>query len=117
MAIQPHGKLWSLLGLVAWGDLGPLTFYRRPEGRLVAYGKTWPETSARPRQLVVRANFKAAIDAWHALTAYQRAAWTLAARRASLCMTGYNMFLYWTLTQETAVIRTIEHQTGVTLLP
>lgn len=117
MPVQPRPSLFNLFGLVAWGDLGPLTMYRRPDGRLVIFSKTWPDKPPSPAQAAQRTLFSAAATAWRALNASQRAQWAAAAARSSLCMTGYNLFLHWALTGDDLAIRTIQRQTRTTLLP
>ena len=117
MAIQPKKRLFNYLGFVAWGDIGPLTYYKRPDKRVVVFAKTWPCIGPSPAQVTQRTAFLAAATSWRANTAVQRANWNNAARRASLCMTGYNMWLFWKLTGDTHAIATIQRQTGIQLLP
>ena len=40
-----------------------------------------------------------------------------AARAAGLSITGYNLFVWYQYSQDLATIQTIEHQTGINLLP
>jgi hypothetical protein len=117
MAHQPKTALYSVLGWVIWGDLGPVTMYRDKQGKIVAFPKTWPKKPASPAQATQRALFIAAATGWRALTAQQRAAWELATRRASLAMHGYDLWVHWSLTEDEQAIRTLERQTGTTLLP
>jgi len=117
MASQPLEKLFTLFGFVIWGDFGPLTMYHRADGRLVVMLKTWPDKPASPKQLTQRAVLTAAAATWNALTQSQRAQWTAAAARASLCMTGYNLWVHWQITGDDAAIATIERHTHTTLLP
>jgi len=117
MALEPNPSLFNTLGTVIWGDLGPLTMYRSKRKKLVVFKKTWPDQPASERQLTWRATWKAAATAWRALTQPQRHQWALAARRASLCATGYNLWLHWKLTGDDAAIRTLEQQTKTQLLP
>jgi hypothetical protein len=54
--------------------------------------------------------------AWNALTDAERDQWHLAEVRSPLNITGYNLYVYWSLSGDDAAIRTIERQTGTTLL-
>jgi hypothetical protein len=107
----------SLLGFVQWGDFANLTTYRSKRGKLVWFEKTWPDKPPSPKQEIQREIWRAAASQWRELTDDQRHQWALAARRASLCMTGYNLWIYWYISFDDATIRTLEHQTHTTLLP
>lgn len=114
--IQADHKLVNFLGTVIWGDLADFTLYRC-KGRLIMFPKTRPEKPPSILQTYQRQKFTAAYQQWNALTPDQRAAWETATRRLSLCMHGYDLWMHWQLTQDTSAIRTIERQTGLTLLP
>lgn len=105
-----------MLGLVAWGDIGDLTCYKSKRKKVVWLKKTWPEKPASPLQLTRRAEWTAHAQAWNALTPQQRAQWHLAARRASLCLHGFNLWMHWKITGDDAAIQTLERQTKTTLL-
>lgn len=60
MANQPENRLFSFFGFVIWGDIANLTMYRRYDGRLVSFAKTWPDKPPSEKQLADRARFKAA---------------------------------------------------------
>lgn len=116
MAQQTPEALWSLLGTLAWGDIGPLTFYRNRWGRITVFGKTWPTGIPTARQLQQRFRLTVIASLWRNLDFDQKAQWNLAARRASLCLTGYNLFVHYHYTKDDNAIRTLEHQTHTTLL-
>jgi len=117
MAHQPSRALLSILGTVAWGDLGPLTMYRSKRKKLVAFAKTWPTGDPSPEQTKLRDAFRAAAIAWQALTDAARAQWELATKRASLCMHGYDLWVHWRLIGDDHAIEALERITGTTLLP
>jgi len=117
MAHQHKTRLLNYLGFVAWGDIGNLTIYRRYDRRLVIFGKTWPVKPATPKQATERARFAAAAVAWRALTPAQRQQWTLAAQRASLPLTGYNLWQFWQATANAPPIRALQRQTNTDLIP
>lgn len=116
MAFEPRPGLLSLLGLVAWGDIGELTCYKSKRKKIVWLFKTYPEKPASPLQLERRAAWSAAAAEWQTLTKAQKHQWDLAARRASLCLHGFNLWMHWKITADETAIRTLERQTHTTLL-
>lgn len=117
MAHQTLDHLFTCLGFVIWGDLGPTTIYRNKKGRVVFFDKTWPHKPPSPAQVIQRAKFIDAAQAWQALSFIQKCRWNFAAKRASLCCHGYDLFVHWYTSGDTDAIRTLERQTGTTLLP
>lgn len=116
MAIKLKNLL-SILGLVTWGDIGPLTCYRNKRGALVFYAKAPPTSPASPAQLIYRNRWRAAATAWNALAEDVRGRWELASKRANLSITGYNLWVYYHTTGDAAAIETIEGITRLDLLP
>jgi len=113
---QQFGTLpLSLMGLVIYGDLGPLTMYKSGRGKIVTFLKTWPDRPASYYQVLDRGRFAAAAYSWTQLPTDEKADWNLAARRASLCMTGFNLYMYCWLAPDNSSIRTIARQTHTTL--
>lgn len=53
---------------------------------------------------------------WQLLNAPDKRNWELAARRASLCMHGYDLWQHYCMTHDNSAIRTLEHQTDTNLL-
>lgn len=117
MSIQPNDRKLSLLGLIYHGDLGPLTMYRSHlRRRVVAFLKTRPDKPPTPAQIENRNRMKEAAGAWRDLPSLARDQWELATRRASLCLTGYNLYTYWHFTGNDSAILTLARQTSTTLL-
>jgi len=114
--IAPDHKLLNLLGFGPTGDLGPLTGYTTKRGRPVWYLKAPPKTPPTQYQIHYRNLFRLVAMAWQSLPPGKRADWLAVSRRANLRITGYNLFLWYHHTRDTAVIRTIEHQTGINLI-
>jgi hypothetical protein len=114
---QSSTRLLSLLGTVAWGDLGPLTLYRSTRGRIVVYAKTWPEKPPSPWQASQRERFRLAAHFWRTWASPLKPNWERAARRLSLSVTGFDLWMYYSLRADRAAIATIEHQSGLQLLP
>ena len=117
MPHAPTRQCLRILGCIIWGDLGPLTLYRDKQHKLVVFQKTWPEGPPSADQIIQRNKFRTAALAWNALTQAKRDQWSLAARRASLAMSGYNLFTWWHIHQDDHPIQAIQRQTFTQLLP
>lgn len=117
MAATLPYNMFCLLGIVAWGDLDSITIWVNKRGRIVWAPKTWPKKPGSPAQAAHRAAYRHALDCWLAKSHPYRRQWHLAARRASLCMHGLNLYLSATLAPDDSAIRTLERQTNTTLLP
>jgi len=117
MAHQPARNLLTILGLVQWGDLGPLTLYKNKQQKLVAFMKTWPKGPASPEQKIYRDRFTAAAAAWKALTPTKRHQWELASQRASLAMCGYALFVHHQIIKDDHAIQAVQRQTRTDLIP
>ena len=116
MAQQLPEKLFTLMGLHIGGDWGPLTFYKSKRGKLVWFPRSPPLAPPSSMQLAQRNRFRLAAELWPTLSDAQREQYELASRRASLCMTGYNLFVHFKTTPDDAAKTTIEHQTYTTLI-
>ena len=114
---SPKAKLLTILGLQPTGDLGPLTGYTSKRGKPVWFLKAPPTKPPTGWQVHQRNKFRLAAVQWAMLLEQERQAWLDAARLAHLTITGYNLFVYYHCTHDRATIATIEHQSGVQLLP
>jgi len=110
MAAQSPTRLHQFLGLVMWGDLGPLTMYRSHRGKLVIFQKTWPDTPPTPRQIAARDGMMLCGQSWRGLGADKRADWMQMARTLSLPGTGYNCWVSWRFKQDVDALKTLQHQ-------
>lgn len=115
MARTAPKSLFTWLGLIIWGDVGDLTAYRRPDGAMILFSKTWPDKPPSDLQIQARARLADAAATWQSLSGDQRSQWHLAAGRASLCMHGYNLFMALTLIPDPPAKATLERQTHTTL--
>ena len=106
----------GLLGLSQTGDLGPFTIYTSQRRKPVWFTKSPPQKPPSPNQVFQRSRFTTAAAAWQAMTQAARAAWALAARRAGLYVTGYNLWVWWQLKRDRTTLATIERNSGVTLI-
>ena len=95
--------------------MGELTLYRKHRGPAVIFKKTWPDKPPSPSQQRRRNLFRDATAAWREKTPTQRAAWKTAARKLSLCMTGYDLYLALYLGPTAKPLNAIRALTGQTL--
>lgn len=116
MAAQPQSNLFKLMGFNAQGDLGPLTFYVSARKKLVWFDKAPPLTPPSDLQLHQRNKFRNAATLWNSLTQERREAWRRAEQLGHLGITGFNLFVSWAIKGDTPTIRTVERQTGLTLI-
>ena len=103
------------LGLVQWGDLGNVTIYRAKNGRPVFFPKTYPDKPPSQLQLIHRNRMKHAAAQWQSLTASQKQAYHLAARRLSLSIPPFGLYFTLNLPKNAALKTTISQQSGVQL--
>jgi hypothetical protein len=107
----------TALGWNPTGDFGPWTFYTAHDRRPVFYDRappTKPPTWKQRRRITL---FRLAAKAWRNLTPELRARWELAAKRAHLRITGYNLWTYVQTTGNRAPVRTVERLSGLQLIP
>lgn len=109
--------LLRYLGMRPTGDLGPLTIYTNRRGRMTAFPKSPPLVPASLAQRAQRNRFRAIGTLWQTTTMEERHAWQAIADRASLYCTGFNLYLFYHVTRNESAIRTLERQTGITVLP
>jgi len=109
-------NLILLIGLRATGDLGPWILWTGRRNRRAIALRSTPTTPPSLLQLRCRARWLAAARAWAGLLPGTRTLWALAARRAGLTISGYNLWMACQLGQRRDIITTIERQTGLTLL-
>lgn len=106
----------NFLGFRPTGDLADLTAYTSARGKVVWFKKAPPLKPPSPRQVHQRLIFGNAARGWKLLTEATRNAWINAAHRAHLHLSGYLLYMVWSLLRDRATIRTIERQSGVDLL-
>lgn len=103
----------SLLGFIVKGDLAGQTIYTDRHGRKVYFPQAPPNKPPSPLQVVQRARFAAALGNWKALSHQQKAAWEAITLKASLCMTGHNLFIHVSLRGDFSNLATLQAQTGI----
>ncbi|HWN10119.1 MAG TPA: hypothetical protein VNO50_12785 [Pyrinomonadaceae bacterium] len=106
-----------MLGFSAQGDFGWSSWYTRKNGSKVCFPKYVLDGKRKtPARVAQRDKWRAAAAEWRLLTQQRKKDWQAAARKLSLPATGYNIFLWYQISNNTAVIQTIERQTGISLL-
>jgi hypothetical protein len=106
-------NLWQFLGWSVQGDFGPYTTWTTDQGKVVVIQKAPPKTPASVLQQLARSRFSLSHRGWRLLTPAQRAAWTLAAHRARLSVSGYNLWMSCNLLADWSYARTVFHQAGI----
>jgi len=115
MAEQAPARMMTVLGLLPGGDLGPWTIYRNKRGLVVWFKKAPPLAPPTDKQLTQRNQFRIAAMCWKALSPEQRAQWELAARRTTVCMNGYDLYIHFALNPKDRRKETLQRQTGTVL--
>jgi hypothetical protein len=97
------------------GDIGGVTTYTNRRHKIIAFPQAPPRVPPTPNQIIQRARLTAIAAAWRVLGAPQRALWRVAATRANLSISGYNLYTVCKMRYEWSYAQTIEHQTGIVL--
>jgi hypothetical protein len=106
---------WRLIGFRPTGDVWDYTLYTNKKGSLVCYVKTRPGKPFTARQLANMRQFTAIASLWTSLSPSAKRSWVDAARKATLSITAYNLFVYANMQPDRSTIRTIQRQTGENL--
>lgn len=109
-------KRLAYVGFRPTGDLAGLTAYTRANKKVVWFPKSPPKKPASLLQIRQHRLFGAAAMAWRTLSPHTRACWKRAADRAGLYLTGYTLWMWWTLSPDPATMRTIERISETTLV-
>lgn len=106
---------WKLIGIRPTGDLGQFTMYTNRKGSLVCFLKTRPAKPLTNRQLGNMRRFTAIGSVWRSMPPSERQAWQLAAKRAGLTITAYNLFVYSQMQPDSSTLLTVQRQSAVHL--
>jgi len=104
------------LGLLGWdvtGDFGGLTAYDSKRRKIVMFPRSPPLNPPTQKQEANRDRFRAVAQWWCACSAEYRTAVNLMARRANLCITGYDLATHCALTWSPGVWHTVCAQAGL----
>lgn len=107
----------NIIGLIVSGDVDGVTIYTDRYNRKVAYPKAPPKEPPTKMQVDVRNRFKAAQAEYMGLTPLQKRAYEDLTQKASLCMTGQNLFIHVAMKRTYGTLTTLQDQTGVTVQP
>jgi hypothetical protein len=106
---------WRLIGIRPTGDVGPFTLYTNRKGKLICFLKTRPAKPLTARQRANMRKFEAIASVWRSMEPAQRADWSLAAKRAGLTITAYNLFIYSQMQPDSSTLLTVQNQSGICL--
>lgn len=106
----------NILGLGIQGDIGDITCYRSTPGGVIWFTKAPPKCPATDLQNQLREKWRLIILDWTELPGASRAAWSLIVERASLSLSGINLYIWWRCSQDNSIIQTLERQTGIEVL-
>lgn len=107
---------WNLMGLVVSGDIGDDTIYTDRFGRKVVFPISPPTKPPSPAQAALRERFRLAQADYTSQTAATKEAYEDAVRKASIVMTGQNLWISVAMTHRVDLLATVAQQTGVTLI-
>lgn len=107
----------NIIGLIVSGDVSGVTIYTDRYGRKIAYPKAPPKEPPSPAQVLSRGRFAAAQAEYMGLSVTEKLAYENLTKRASLCLTGQNLFIHVAMKRTFGTLTTLEQQTGVTVTP
>lgn len=107
----------SLLGLVAWGDLGGTTIYKSHRGKVVAFAKTFPFRPPTLYQAVARVKFAMANERWRNLGNEQKKTYVFYTKTCNLPMCGVAWFMGQILRMEGGAWHRVEFVTNTKIWP
>lgn len=110
-----YGIPWAILGARIAGDIGGVTIYTDRFGRKTVYPIAPPKEPASPLQTVIRNRFRDAQAAWRALTDQEKANLEEVTQRASLCLTGQNLFISASLRAQNDSLQALGRQWNIPL--
>ena len=110
-------SLYHMLGFRPTGDLGPYTFYTSQRNAIVFFPKAPPLNPPSYLQTVQRNRFRRAAKSWQALPEIERQNWELVAQTAKLTITGYNLFVWYSLRDGRSTVQAFADRYGIQLLP
>lgn len=105
----------SLLGLRVSGDIAGYTIYQTRRGQTIFYPASPPKEPATQNQLAQRARWRAAAQSWKAASQATRADYERISIAASLCATGYDLWVHMACLQRAAELASLIRITGITI--
>lgn len=105
------------MGLRLSGDLAQYTMYYYCKHKRIYFIKAPPLTPATLRQVRQRNRFRLVAMLWRSMKPSHRQAWNDAATLARLRISGYNLYLYWSIRHDDASLAAISRHSGIPLPP
>lgn len=112
---MPLGFPPSLLGFWVSGDFAGETYYTDRFHRIVSFPIAPPCDPPSPMQVKQRGRFATAVANWHVADAADREGFEEISLRASLCMTGLNLWIHTSLKGNFEQLGTLQRQTGISV--
>jgi len=106
----PTPPIYAWLGFHAAGDIGGMTLYTAKDKGLVIFLATSPKKPASIWQIHHRNRLRLVATLWYNLLPEHRAAWTRAATKARLRISGFNLFTFTLLADDQGPARTVSSQ-------
>jgi len=105
----------SLLGTRVSGDVAGYTLYTDKNGAPVIFPRHPPKVPRSILQAKQRTRFAIAVTRWHEAPAIVREAYEAMSLKLSLPMTGLNVWMKLSLTQDEGLRQTLERQSALSL--
>lgn len=112
---MPFGWPASLLGFLVSGDFAGQTYYTDRHFNVVHFPQAPPCQPPSPMQVKQRARFGMAVANWKGASAADREGFEEISLRASLCMTGLNLFMHTAMSGKYEELATLQRQTGISV--
>lgn len=111
------GTTPNLWGLEVSGDIGPFTIFTDRFGKKVNFLKAPPKEPASTMQVQQRSRFRSAQAEYQGLSKEEKREYEDLTKRASLCMTGQNLFIHVALRNTFGLLQTLQLQWNITVTP
>jgi len=106
---------WHLIGTIVSGDVAGLTIYTDKRCRKVTFAKAPPLVPPSPAQIAMRARFRLAQSEYMAQSDQVKREYENATLKASLPLTGQNLWISVAIRHDLESLRTVSNQTGIDL--
>lgn len=112
---MPYTVPWNLLGLIVSGDIGDFTIYTDRHMRKEVFPRAPPKEPPTARQIARRQAFARAVRNYKSLTPEETAQWENVTRMLSMPLTGQNLFISLSFSQDNDSLITLNRQAATTL--
>jgi hypothetical protein len=108
-------QLCSMFGFEFSGDIGDWTCYRTYRGRPVFFLRAPPMEPPSPLQVIQRNRFITAQRNWKAASPAIKRNWESLTLKSSLCLTGQNLWISFSLVDRSEFLPGLMRKAGVTV--